>query len=87
MGKADILNTLLKSFIDSDEQELEIVVPEPGEVVGTARFREATEVTPERVFQSVYGICVRNGWIHKDLWVNKRGKSVFVRKYDPKGAK
>lgn len=78
----DPVAMMLKSFLDSDMQEVEVLSPEPGQTIDGHTFTESDTTDPVKLHQRIYTIAQRCHWLKKDLWVAKHGKGVWLFKSD-----
>lgn len=79
---ADIINNFLNT---PSQSELEIVFAQPGTTLDTGiKFVETQSVTPLKMYNRIYTMAVRGGWLKSDIWLKKQGDSVWMYKYDPK---
>lgn len=75
---------IIDQFLESDEQELEIICPAPGEIVDGMRVLESEGVNPEKMYSRIYTIALRGHWLKNEVWVRKAGRSVWLTKYNPR---
>ena len=79
---------LIDEFLNGDMEELEIIYAEPGLTLDSGvRFQASPGVDAEKMYSRIYTIAQRGHWLKQDVWVQKRGKSVFLYKHDPKAVK
>lgn len=76
----------LERFLDSDQDEIEVVYLQPGETISGRKVVEAgmSEMTLYRMLRN---IMVERGWYKQVLWLQKRGNTYRVTKFDPKNPK
>ena len=80
----DPLANLINEFLNGDLEELELVCPEPGTVLDNGvTFLESDGVNAEKMYSRVYTMALRAHWLKNDVWLRKRGASVWMYKYDP----
>lgn len=82
----DVIAILINNFVENPTiDELEVICPEPGTTLDTGvRFIHSDGVTPEWMYSRIYTIALRGHWLKREVWVKKRGRSVWLYKYDPK---
>lgn len=82
----DPFAVLINSFLNNAHQDvLEIIFGEPGTSLDNGvTFIESPGVTDEKMYSRIYTIAQRGHWLKQDIWIQKRGNSVFLYKYDPK---
>ena len=82
----DPLAMLIDAYVASEQEDsLEVICPEPGTVLpGGVRFLDGENVTPEKLHSRLYTMAVRGHWMKTDVWVQKKGRSVWLHKHDYK---
>ena len=78
---------VIQTFVEGEAESQEIICPEPGTVIDGKRFLDVPTITPERMHHHIYDITKRMHYLKEKVWVQKRGRTVTLYRYDPKGAK
>jgi hypothetical protein len=82
---ADPVAVLIAEFVAGGANSLEVICPEPGTVLANGiKFIAAPNVNPEKMYSRFYTIAGRGHWLGVDVWVQKKGRSVWLHKQDHK---
>ncbi|MBW2595118.1 MAG: hypothetical protein JRC93_03950 [Deltaproteobacteria bacterium] len=85
----DPIAILIQAFLQDDGRgSLEVVCPEPGTTLddGT-HFLDVKGVNPDKMYSRIYTIALRMHYLKTELWVQKKGRSVWLHKFDYKAVK
>lgn len=81
----DAFANLINVFLNSTMEQLEITYAEPGMTLDTGvKFIKSPGVDGMKMYHRVYDIAKAGRWLKQDIWLQKRGNSVWMYKYDPK---
>lgn len=79
---------LINDFLSGPLEDLEVIYGAPGLALDNGvRFLQSPGVDANKMYSRIYTIAVRGHWLKQDIWVQKRGNSVWLYKYDPKAVK